>query len=62
MMWTPRISPVAASATDFTKPSPSPRMPAFELAVNGNFPTRTWRPEAFACASVMPTLATSGWQ
>ena len=62
MMWTPRSSPVPASATAFTKPSPWPRMPALVFAMKGNLPTLTTRPAARACASVMPTLAICGWQ
>ena len=42
-MCTPRISPVALSATTLTKPSVSPSATALPLAVNGNLPTRSPR-------------------
>ena len=57
-MWTPRISPVALSATTLTKPSVSPCATALPLAVNGNLPTAISRPSRRAAASVSPIDAT----
>ena len=61
-MCTPRISPVALSATTFTKPSVSPSATALPLAVNGNLPTITSRPFSLALASLTPIDATCGRQ
>jgi hypothetical protein len=52
MIWTPRISPYFSSATTLTNPSCWPMMVALLFATNGNLPTLTLRPCAFACASV----------
>ena len=61
-MCTPRISPVALSATTLTKPSVSPSATALPLAVNGNFPTVISRPFSRARASLTPIDAIWGRQ
>src|SRR5881296_2147067 len=62
MMCTPRISPVALSATTLMKPSVSPSATALPFAVNGKRPTDTSRPASRARASVEPIEAICGWQ
>ena len=54
MMCAPSRRPVSASATNLAKPSISPTIVALPSARNGNEPTLTSRPAAFASSSVKP--------
>ena len=58
-MWRPSSSPVFASITVFAKPSVSLTDSARPSAANGNLPTLTVRPFAFASSSVSPVEAIS---
>ena len=60
IMWTPRISPVFASAMILTWPSSSPSAWALPFGRNGALPTLISRPPSRACASVLPIAATCG--
>ena len=53
---------VRLSMTTFTKPFVSSMAIARPLTEKGNFPTSMSCPCSFACSSVRPTDATSGWQ
>ena len=56
----PRIWSVFASMMSFTKPSFSPAVVAFPLAVKGNFPTLYSMPCSLTFFYVRPTDAISG--